>query len=186
MAGFNWRPSLYAVILALAVFLPLLLSQAFDLAIMIYLCVLLPALTLILALFLGIVWISKKRAPGKSILLMVVIYWAVSAALYVNSESLRAQLKWFLRAKESKSQVLANPSKAPGELRHAEWDEWGMFGMDTKVYLVFDPTDSLSLAAARHSTGKIQGIPCCIVASIRRLDSQWYSVKLYTGSVWEN
>jgi len=185
MAGFNWRPSLYAAILALAVYLPLVLSQAFDLAIMIYLFVLLPALTLLLALFLGIVWFSKKRAPGRSILLMMVIYWAVSAALYVNSESLRAELKWMWGAKEFKSQVLANPSKAPGELRHAEWDGWGMFGMDTKVYLVFDPADSLSVAAARHSTGKIQGIPC-IVASIRRLDSQWYSVKLYTGSVWKD
>lgn len=185
MAGFNWRPSLYAAIVALAVFLPLVLSQAFDLALMIYLAVLLPALTLILALLLGIVWFSKKRAPGMSILLMVVIYWAITAALYVNSESLRAELKWIWGAKEFKSHVLAKPSKATGELRHAEWDGWGMFGMDTKVYLVFDPTDSLSQAATKHETGKIQGIPF-IVASVRRLERQWYSVKLYTGSVWED
>ncbi len=185
MAGFNWRPSLYAAILALAVYLPMMLSKEFDLATMVYLFVLLPVLTILLALFLGIVWFIKKRAPGRSLLLMIVIYWAVTAALYVNSESLRAQLKWFWGAKEFKSQVLAHPGKAPGELRHAEWDSWGMFGMDTKVYLVFDPTDSLSLAAARHSTGKIQGIPC-IVASIRRLESHWYSVQPYAGSVWED
>jgi hypothetical protein len=185
MAGFNWRPSLYAAILALAVYLPLMLSKEFDLAAMIYFFALLPALTLLLALVLGIVWFIKKRAPGRSILLMMVVYWAVSAVLYVNSESLRAQLKWVWGASEFKSQVLAHPSKTPGEFSHAEWDGWGMFGMDTKVYLVFDPTNSLSLAAARHSNGVIQGIPC-IVASIRRLESQWYSVQLYAGSVWDD
>jgi hypothetical protein len=185
MATFNWRPSLYAAILALAVYLPLMLSEAFDLATGVYLVGLLPVLTLLIALILGIVWFSTKRAPGKSILLMIVVYWAVTAALYMNSESLRAELKWFWGAKEFKSQVLANPGKSPGELRHAKWDSWGMFGMDTKVYLVFDPTDSLSLPAARHSNGKIQGIPS-VVASVRRLESHWYSVQLYAGSVWEN
>ena len=65
-----------------------------------------------------------------------------------------------------------------------EWDGWGFVGMDTTVYLVFDPTDSLSSAAATHQSGKFVGIPCK-VPKVSRLENQWYAVTFYTNQYWD-
>jgi len=51
------------------------------------------------------------------------------------------------------------------------------------VFLVFDPTDSLSAAAKSHSPGKFKGIPC-EVPLVRRLESHWYTVRFYTDEYW--
>jgi hypothetical protein len=50
-------------------------------------------------------------------------------------------------------------------------------------YLVFDPGDSLSAAAASHQPGKFNGIPC-EVYRVRRLESHWYTVLFYTDEDW--
>jgi hypothetical protein len=55
--------------------------------------------------------------------------------------------------------------------------------LDTTVYLVFDPTDSLSAAARIHMAGKFIGIPCEVWA-VRRLDRQWYAAYFYTNEGW--
>jgi hypothetical protein len=54
-----------------------------------------------------------------------------------------------------KDTVLAQQSRANGEFRQVEWDGWGWGwgGQDTAVFLVFDPRDSLSLAASIHQPG---------------------------------
>jgi len=62
-------------------------------------------------------------------------------------------------------------------------DGWGWAGQDTVVYLVFDPADSLSLAASSHQSGKFAGISC-EVPYVSRLESQWYTVTFYTGREW--
>jgi hypothetical protein len=54
-----------------------------------------------------------------------------------------------------KREVLAQSGGTAGELKHVEWDGWGFSGAgDTTVYLVYDPTDSLSAAAKSHQPGK--------------------------------
>jgi hypothetical protein len=68
-----------------------------------------------------------------------------------------------------------------GELRHVEWEATGFAGVaNSTTYLVFDPTDSLSV---QHPSGGFGGIPCR-VALVRRLERQWYSVLFYTDEVW--
>lgn len=82
------------------------------------------------------------------------------------------------------NEVIAQSFNAPRvELKHIEWDGWGWAGQDTTVYLVFDPTDSLSTAARNHAQGKFTGIPC-EVAGISQLDSHWYAVQFYTNEFW--
>lgn len=65
-----------------------------------------------------------------------------------------------------------------------EWEATGFAGVaNVTIYLVFDPTDSLAVAAKSHSPGKYSGIPCEVLA-VLRLESHWYSVKFYTDEAW--
>jgi hypothetical protein len=91
--------------------------------------------------------------------------------------------RWLVWSRSYKAAVLAQPYSANEELRHIEWDYWGWAGMDTTVYLVFDPTDSLSQAASSRQPGKYSGIPCKVFL-VRRLENHWYTVWFYTNYVW--
>src|ERR1051325_6949734 len=90
--------------------------------------------------------------------------------------------RWLLWSRSYKASVLAKPDPGNGELRHIEWDVWGWGGMDTTVYLVFDPADSLSRAVGQKP-GKYTGIPCK-VPLVKRLEDRWYTVRFYTDQVW--
>ncbi len=91
--------------------------------------------------------------------------------------------RWLVWSRSYKAEVLAQPNLANEELKHIEWDAWGWAGMDTTVYLVFDPTDSLSQAASNRQPGKYSGIPCEVFL-VRRLESHWYTVWFYTNYEW--
>jgi hypothetical protein len=91
--------------------------------------------------------------------------------------------RWMLWSHSYKAEVLAQPNSANEELKHIEWDGWGWAGMDTTVYLVFDPTDALSQAASSRQPGKYSGIPCEVFL-VRRLESRWYTVWFYTNYEW--
>ena len=82
-----------------------------------------------------------------------------------------------------KTEILAQPNPANEELKHIEWDGWGWARMDTTVYLVFDPTDSLSQAASNRQPVKYGGMPCQVFL-VRRLESHWYTVWFYTNYEW--
>ena len=114
---------------------------------------------------------------------MLGVYLAISALLVVNHSAVRDSARWLLWSRDYKSKVLAQPESTNGELKHVEWDGWGWVGMDTTVFLVFDPTDSLRAAAKSHRAGKFGGVPC-EVPLVRRLESHWYSVRFYTDQVW--
>lgn len=77
------------------------------------------------------------------------------------------------------------PASAKGDLKLIDWDGWGMFAQNTYVFLVFDPTDSLSVAAMTHQPGKFNGIPCEVLL-VRRLKSQWYSVRFIRVNIGAN
>jgi len=108
----------------------------------------------------------------------------VSWALIKNYAEVRSDARWFLWSKRYKAELLKQQNSTNGELRHVEWDGWGWAGMDTTVYLVFDPNNSLADAAKSHSPGKFNGIPC-EVPLVHRLESNWYSVRFYTSSGWD-
>lgn len=133
-----------------------------------------------LAFFLVLLFaIAKKTRKSFSILLTVVAFVFAAGALLKTQNVLRPSLRWLLWSRHLKAEVLAQPTPANEELKHIEWDGWGGAPVgDWTVYVVYDPTDSLSEAAKSGWSGtykKYKGIPC-EVETIRRLESHWYSV----------
>ena len=116
--------------------------------------------------------------------------WAVLGAFIVvvagfiwNFSAVHSAARWLIWSRGFKSEVLSQPTSANGELKHIEWDGWGWAGQNTTVFLVFDPMDSLSVAARNHQPGKFSGIPCEVFL-VRRLESHWYTAQFYTNSYW--
>lgn len=131
---------------------------------------------------------SKNRRRSRRQLLTLAILWIVSMSFFLFDSShpiaIRSMARWLVSARAYKTQVLEQPQPPNGELKHIDWDGWGMFAQNTDVYLVFDPSDSLWKAALSGEPGKFDGIPC-EVQLVRRLESHWYSVIFYTGEGWE-
>jgi len=174
---FNWWLPIYGAVGGFVLFLPFVISGVWDIVEVLYFLVVVPIISLILL-------VVSIRRKSISVLSMLAAYCAVSLILMKSSYDLRTAGRWILWSKVYKSQLLAQPNPAKGELRHMEWDGWGFPGAgDTYVYLVFDPSDSLAAAAKSHSPAKLSGIPC-EVPKVRRLESHWYSVVLYTDTNW--
>lgn len=128
------------------------------------------------------------KRTSKNLLLIIAALgcMAIAALWWVvigHRSAIGTTTKWLLLSRGYKVEVLAQPDSTNGELKHVEWDGWGWAGMDTVVYLVFDPTDSLSPAASSHQPGKYRGIPCEVFL-VRRLESHWYTVWFYTNYEW--
>jgi len=181
----DWQLSLYAALVGLFVFVAVEICPA-DTSFFLYLFVAAPILALVSIFFLVCSAISRHRHRCLRVLPALVILWVISLSFFVydvkHPIAIRSAARWLVRSNDFKEQVLAK-SAANGELKHMEWDGWGMFGQDTNAFLVFDPSDALSAAAKSHQPGKFNGIPC-EVHVVRRLESQWYTVVLYTGEDW--
>lgn len=173
---FNWRLPLYGVLGTLVVFISVAIWTSEG----IFYLLVAPFISLFLLIYAKL----KKRRRRLSILSMLVVYWAVSAALVPNYSAIRETARWLVWSHDYKAEVLGQPASSNGELKHIEWDGWGFPGAgDTTVYLVFDPTDTLSAAARGHRPGKFNGIPC-EVPLVHRLESHWYAVLFYTDEWW--
>ena len=110
--------------------------------------------------------------------------FAITALIVLwNMETVRTSARWFASSNRYKAEVLSQPASTSGELKHIEWDRWGWAAQDTTVYLVFDPTDALSVAAKNGNSGKFNGLPC-EVQLVRRLENDWYAVQFYTNEWW--
>jgi len=116
-------------------------------------------------------------------LLALAVFVVITSVLVWNYSEIETEARWLLSSRHYKSEVLSQPTPPSGELKHLEWDAWGWAGQDTTVYLVFDPEDSLSLAAVTHQSSKFAGIPCEI-PKVSRLESQWYAATFYTNQEW--
>ncbi len=176
----NWQLPLYT---ALATFIICFLDALADSDGILYflLSVLVSALLLI---FLLSAAIAKKGRLCLSILSILVVYSILSFALFQSHYVIRNAARWSLWSPLYKAEVLAQPAPANGELKHIEWDGWGLPGAgDTTVSLVFDPTDSLAAAARRHQPGKFDGIPCT-VRLVSHMQNRWYAVLFYTEQRW--
>jgi hypothetical protein len=183
---FNWPTQLYTVLIGLVLFVVIETCQA-DTALLIYIFVV-PILLLSCIVLLICAAISKNRRRYLQQLLTLTIFLAISIAVFVfddmNPIAIRSTARWLIWSRDYKAQVLRQTPPANGELKHMEWDGWGMFAQNTSVFLVFDPTDSLSGAAKSHQSGKFNGIPC-EVPLVRRLESHWYTVVFYTSQGWD-
>ncbi len=180
---FGWWLILYVAACATVLNFFILISSFFDLGEIAYLFLCVPILSLLMVILVVFAAVREKRMPGLPVFLSFPVYWVISWVLFTNMDAVRTHARWFLESRGYKAQVLAQPEPGNGELRHIEWDGWGWAGMDTSVYLVYDPADSLAVPASNHSSGKFRGIPC-VVPRVRRLESHWYSVKYYTGATW--
>ena len=126
---------------------------------------------------------AERMAHRTKRWLVLSAFVLIASVLAWNCPEVRTEARWLFSSSRYKSEVSAQPASASGEFKHIEWDGWGWAGQDTTAYLVFDPADSLSLAASSHLSGKFAGIPCG-VPNVRRLESQWYVVTFYTNQDW--
>ena len=175
----DWRFPLYGALAAMLVFMPQIVFGN------VFITMLLGAIVCVALLGVALLTLTMRRHTMSS-LLMVGVFCAVCWALLRVSDEARTLCRWNLYRKAYKAQVLAQPSSTVGSLKHVEWDGWGGFGIgDTVVYLVFDPNDSLEVAARTRIPGKFSGIPC-EVWRVRHLENQWYTVFFYTDTDWEH
>lgn len=186
----DWRLPLYAAVAELLVLIFITFCQ-FDTAAFVTLLVVAPLLlivSLVLVVLLSRAALGHGRHQLLPILVTLTILWAVPTALLLygrgHLRNIRDTTRWSLWSFRYKQEVLNGPASSDGELRHIEWDGWGFPGAgDTTVYLVFDPKDSLAIAAKGEHPGKFNGIPC-EVPLVRRLESRWYTVLFYTDQFW--
>jgi hypothetical protein len=180
---FNWRMQLYSALVALILFIAIHTCQA-DTELFLDVFIVAPILVVCSVSMAVYAAIGKNRRRSNQLLQTLAIFWIVSTAFFVfdlkHPIAIRSTARWLIWSHDYKTQVLAQPSPPNGELKHIEWDGWGMFGMDTSAFLVFDPADSLSVAASSNQSGKFNGIPC-EVFRVRRLETHWYTVIYYTG-----
>jgi len=180
--GLNWALPLSVAAGAGAVQVSLMVYSPYG--DFLYILLIAPIICVTGLIALIIAGLRKKRRQGRWLSLMLIAFLAVSGILHMNRDGLRASLRWFLSSHRLKAEVLAQPAPPKGQLKHMEWEATGFAGVANEtVYLVFDPTDSLSAASRSHSPGKFGGIPC-EVPRVRRLERQWYSVWFYTDEVW--
>jgi hypothetical protein len=181
----NWRLPTLAAFLTFVVFISIAVCQT-DTALFLYLFLVGPTLITVSIAVLAYVTIGKGRPKRLTLLSTLATLWVASTILFVvhikHGSAIRTTARWLLWSHKYKEKVLTQAS-ASGDFRHVEWDGWGWSGQDTTEFLVFDPTDSLSAAARSHRPGKFDGIPCEVPA-VRRLESHWYTVLLYTNQGW--
>jgi len=176
---FSWRLPSYVVTGASILLVSLVLYSPYS--DFLYILLIAPIVCLILLALLLASAIRKRPRRCLSCLFTLVALLAASWGVLRNQSTLRAYFRWLLWSHSFKAEVLALPAPANGELRHMEWEATGFAGVaNENVYLVFDPSDSLSAA---HSPGKSNGIPCPF-RLVHRLERHWYSVWFYTDEDW--
>jgi hypothetical protein len=127
--------------------------------------------------------LAERMTHRSKRFLVLLLFVVVASVLIWNYSAVQTDSRRLLSSRHYKTDILSRPAPPDGELKHVIWDAWGWGGENTTVYLVFDPTDSVSLAAATHKSGKFAGIPCD-VSKVTRLESQWYVVTFYTSQDW--
>lgn len=172
------RLFLYCVA-GIVVFLPLVLTSS-DLSGLLYFLVAVP----ITSIVLGMLTLRRRGRGRLTVIAALLSYWLISALIFRHFSEVRDASRWLFQAKTYKASVSALPVPPNGEFRHVEWEGWGFAGVgDTTVYLVVDPSDSLSKSARDHLSGKFKGI-LCAVYRVHRLEKHWYTVSFYTDTSW--
>ena len=172
-----WKYPASAAVGALLLFIPSLRANA-DFAEILYI---LASAFIVIVLTTFLVF-RKDRRPA--ILSALIVFTSASLMLATHNYEVRSQLRWTFASARYRESILNQPTSTNGKLRHGEWEGWGWAGMDTTVYLVFEPTDRLASEIKSHSSGKFSGIPC-EVSRAHRLQKNWYYVIFYTNTVWE-
>jgi hypothetical protein len=169
---------LYSMV-GIVVFLPLVITSP-DLSGLLYFLFAVPVTSIVL----GILALQRSGGSRLTVIATLLSYWLISGLIFRHFSEVRDASRWLFQAKTYKASVLALPVLPNGEFRHVEWEGWGFAGAgDTTVYLVVDPSDSLSEPAKDHLSGKFKGIPCGVYR-VHRLEKHWYTVAFYTDTDW--
>jgi hypothetical protein len=186
----SWRLPLYTAIFAFVIFVPIAISNpdTFFFSSLFFLAPTLLFFSVILIVLLANSAFGHGRRQVLPILAAVALLWVIPVPSYFYNRAhpfeLHETARWLVWSHEYKREVLAQGASANGDLKYIEWDATGFAGVaNNTVYLVFDPTDTLSAAAKNHQAGKFNGIPC-EVRLVRRLESHWYAVLFYTDQTW--
>src|ERR1700735_40170 len=180
-AQFNWWLPVAALLGTPLIFLILAIFQRESL---VYLFIVVPIISLLLIVIALYSAITGKKSRCPSILAMLSIFWILSVPLFKNYLPIRSAARWSIWSNDYKAAVAAQPSPTNVNLKHLDSDGWGWGGENTEVYLVFDPTDSLSAAAKSHQPGKFDALPCK-VDRVFRLERNWYAAQFFTGTDWD-
>ncbi len=124
----------------------------------------------------------NARVLARASLIVLAI---IAAVVLWEYEPTRTEIRWLTVSGGYKARVLAQPTPLSEELKHVEWDGWGFVSMYTTEYLVYDPTDSLAVAASSGEAGKFAGLPCKVPV-VRKMERGWYVVRFYTEQAWGN
>jgi hypothetical protein len=174
-----WLPLFGSVVAAICCWTPFLYLKSFDFESLFYLAFLL-LITLALGLIVILRRIFYKKWVKHYTWIAVVTFVCVSFAMSHSETHLRPWARWLIASSSYKSQVIAQPITDPSGIRFIEWDGWGWAGMDTNVYLIYDPSDTLKFGA--H---KVQGKKSVEITEkaqfIQRLEHNWYSATLFTS-----
>src|SRR5271170_6302556 len=150
------------------IFLPLVITSS-DLSGLLYFLVAVP----ITSIGLGILALRRRGRNRLIVVATLLSYWLISGLIYKHFSEVRDASRWPFQAKTYKASVLALPVPHNSEFRHVEWEGWEFAGAgDTTVYLVVDPSDSLSVPARDHLSGKFKGISCAVYR-VHRLEKHW-------------
>jgi|HubBroStandDraft_6_1064221.scaffolds.fasta_scaffold407095_2 hypothetical protein len=187
----NWWLPRRVAIVEIVIFIPIAISHpdmVFFLGIFLILPILCAASIVLIVLVFRSVFGSGRFRP-LPLLTTLAILWLIPAGLVFYERAhpfaLHETARWVGRSKKYKDEVSAQPA-SNGELRHIEWDGSGFAGIANQtVYLVFDPSDSLSAGGEGRGKTKFNGIPC-EVRSVQRLERHWYSIVFYTDQDWSH
>jgi len=173
----NWAAQLYTVLAGLVLFVGIEICPV-NTALLLYIFVVaLLFLSSIVLLITATIGKDRRRYLRRFSTLMT--FLAVGVGVFIFGQkyplTIRSAARWLIWSHDYKTVVLAQPSPPSGELKHIEWDGWGMFAQDESVFLIFDPRDSLAGPARSGQSGKFDGIPC-EVGLVRRLAPHWYTV----------
>ena len=187
---FNWMLPLCAALAVVVVYLTMAL-WAEDADLFASVLLIAPALILIgIALIAYALIVRKNRQKRLTLFSTVAALWVTAVAMFFLVEkydfTIRTTARWLIWSHGYKAAVLAQPRSINGDFKHVQWDSWGIVPAGfTTVYLVFDPSDSLSTAAKSGRPGKFDGIPCA-VPEVNQLEKSWYTVMFYTDDNWSH
>ena len=181
---FTWPILVHAAASAAAIMLLLFVYSSDPVVLFIFL---IAPLACLLSFALLVIVILRQTGRTLAWLLAAVVFLVTSGTMLTTQDAIRPSLRWALWSHRIKAQVLAQAFRAE-ELKHFEWDGWGWGPTgDWTAYVVYDPTDSLLVAAKDSRQGiyrRYKGIPC-EVDRVRRLESHWYSVVLGMNEEWD-
>jgi hypothetical protein len=150
----------------------------FDLWQIVYFLLLVP-LAIFVWLIVGLILRTRR------VWLTLFLFCVVTAISWKIDYFLRVHGRWLVLAASSKKQVLAQPPPATGQLRHLDWDGWGMFAQDTEVYLVNDPANA-TLEIEKTKDGLMaKSVPCHFWRAYR-LEPHWYALVYFTSTGWDD